>query len=106
MFSFNSVRKELVIAGRIFRLPESRWLRIALGVLFVFFGILGFLPVLGFWMIPVGLLILSLDFPLVRRWRRNLAVRFGRKTRAKAQNTTPPDPPVVESAKSSGQPKI
>ena len=30
-------------------------------------GLLGFLPVLGFWMLPLGLVLLSLDFALLRR---------------------------------------
>ena len=42
-------------------------------------GTLGFLPVLGFWMIPLGLLVLSQDLPVVRRWRRNFVVRMERR---------------------------
>ena len=60
-----------------FSLPGNRLLRMAIGIAFVLFGILGFLPVLGFWMIPVGLAILSVDIPAVRRWRRQFTVRFG-----------------------------
>ena len=60
-------------------LPRSRLLRIASGGLLVLFGLFGFLPVLGFWMIPLGLLILSVDIPRVRRWRRRFAVWFSRK---------------------------
>ena len=63
------------------RLPESRMLRVGLGILLIFCGILGFLPVLGFWMIPLGLLVLSHDLPAVRRWRRRLAVKWGQRTR-------------------------
>ena len=33
------------------------------------------MPVFGFWMIPLGLFVLSVDIPIVRRWRRQLAVR-------------------------------
>ena len=62
-------------------LPHSRALRISLGALLIFFGILGFLPVLGFWMIPLGLLILSHDLAIVRRWRRRLAVWWERRRR-------------------------
>ena len=40
-------------------------------------GLLGFLPVLGFWMIPLGFLVLSVDLPAVRRWRRKITVRLG-----------------------------
>ncbi len=60
-------------------LPRSRLLRIAIGSVLVLFGVFGFLPVLGFWMIPAGLLILSVDIPRVRRWRRRFAVWFSRR---------------------------
>jgi len=49
-------------------LPKSRWARIVIGALLVIFGLVGFLPVVGFWMIPVGLTILSIDIPVVRRF--------------------------------------
>lgn len=62
-----------------FRLPRSRAMRMLLGIAFVFGGMLGFLPIVGFWMIPVGLLILSNDVPRIRRWRRRLAVRWGKR---------------------------
>lgn len=59
-------------------MPANRLGRIVVGIFFIVGGILGFLPVLGFWMVPLGLLILSVDFPAVRRFRRNQEVRFGR----------------------------
>lgn len=37
-----------------------------LGILLLVGGILGALPILGFWMIPLGLMVLSVDF----RWAR------------------------------------
>jgi hypothetical protein len=74
---------ELKIGPRRFRLPASRLLRIVLGCLFVLMGLFGFLPVLGFWMIPVGLLILSHDLAGVRRFRRKLALWWGRKRAAR-----------------------
>lgn len=60
-------------------LPRSRLLRILIGGFFILFGILGFLPILGFWMVPLGLLILSIDIPAVRRWRRRFTVWFARR---------------------------
>ena len=48
-----------------------------IGVLLIIGGTLGFLPILGFWMIPLGLMILSTDIPAVRRWRRKMAVKLG-----------------------------
>jgi hypothetical protein len=64
---------------RHWHLPQSRPLRIGIGVLLVGFGLLGFLPILGFWMIPLGLLVLSVDLPIVRRWRRQLTVWWHRR---------------------------
>jgi hypothetical protein len=66
------------LGGRTIPMPASRWVRIALGSALVLAGIAGFLPILGFWMVPLGLLILSIDLPLVRRWRRRTAVWFER----------------------------
>jgi hypothetical protein len=65
-------------------LPKSRPLRIAIGVVLIICGILGFLPVLGFWMIPLGLLVLSVDLPIVRRWRRQLTVWWHRDRKTDA----------------------
>jgi hypothetical protein len=60
---------------RSINLPESRALRIALGVLLVLAGALGgWLPILGFWMVPLGLVVLSVDIPWVRRRRRRATV--------------------------------
>jgi hypothetical protein len=59
------------------RRPSYRWLRIPLGVLLVLGGLLGFLPVLGFWMIPLGLWLLAVDFLPVRRFNRWLGARLG-----------------------------
>jgi purine-cytosine permease-like protein len=60
-------------------MPQSRALRIAIGVLLVVFGFLGFLPVLGFWMVPLGVLILSYEFAAVRRLRRRSVVWWERR---------------------------
>ena len=65
--------------NRHFRLPQSKPIRIGLGILLVAGGLMGFLPVLGFWMIPLGLLVLSVDLPIVRRWRRQLTVWWHRE---------------------------
>ena len=59
-------------------MPQNRAARITLGVALVLGGTLGFLPILGFWMVPLGLYVLSRDFPAVRRFRRRMTVRFGR----------------------------
>lgn len=58
-------------------------MRVALGTALVIMGIFGWLPILGFWMIPLGLLILSVDFHYARRFRRRLEVWSGRRRRAR-----------------------
>jgi hypothetical protein len=45
------------------------------GLLLVAAGLLGFLPVLGFWMLIPGLLLLSLDIPSLRLPMRVVIVR-------------------------------
>jgi Putative transmembrane protein (PGPGW) len=53
-------------------------MRIILGCLLLVGGFFGFLPVLGFWMVPLGLLILAVDIPMARRLRRRVEIKFGR----------------------------
>ena len=72
-------RAPLKILGREMHLPQSRAARVAIGIALVFFGILGFLPVLGFWMIPLGLFVLSQEFGWIRRMRRRVSVWWGRR---------------------------
>jgi hypothetical protein len=67
------------IFDRHWHLPKSKPIRIGIGILLVVGGLIGFLPVLGFWMIPLGLLVLSIDLPIVRRWRRQLTVWWHRR---------------------------
>ncbi|MFK8034273.1 MAG: hypothetical protein AB8B94_09030 [Hyphomicrobiales bacterium] len=66
-------------AGKSLNLAKSQIARVGLGVLFVVGGIPGFLPIVGFWMIPVGLLILSYDIPAIRRQTRRFSVWWGRR---------------------------
>jgi hypothetical protein len=47
--------------------PEARWIRWPLGVALIVGGVFGFLPVLGFWMVPLGALLIGEDIPPVRR---------------------------------------
>lgn len=68
--------RKLRVLGREIVLPRSRRARISIGGGLVVAGMFGFLPVLGFWMIPVGLLVLSTDVPAVRRWRRRVTVYY------------------------------
>ncbi len=57
----------------------SKGLRTGAGVLLIFGGLLGFLPVLGFWMVPLGVMLLSVDFHIARRLRRKVEVWWGRR---------------------------
>ena len=41
--------------------------RSVLGLLFMVGGVLGFLPVLGFWMLPLGAALIALDLPFTRK---------------------------------------
>jgi purine-cytosine permease-like protein len=80
-------RRKIHIFGRTIHLPNSKPLRIAIGVLLILFGILGFLPVLGFWMIPLGILVLSHDFAWARRQRRRVAVWWEKRRRRNGVNS-------------------
>ena len=78
--------RTISLFGREFVMPQSRRARIIIGCVLVFLGCFGFLPVLGFWMIPLGLLILSYEFSRVRRWRRRSSVWWGvRRGRRRVQ---------------------
>jgi hypothetical protein len=56
-------------AGRNFdrlRRPRAIWVRVPAGIALTGGGVLGFLPVLGVWMLPVGLALLARDVPPMR----------------------------------------
>jgi len=63
-------RKWVIRFYRTLRLAE-RYLppviRGLLGVILMLAGLLGFLPILGFWMAPLGLVLLATDVPPLRR---------------------------------------
>ena len=51
-------------------LTAPRIVRVAIGILLVIGGIFAILPVLGVWMIPLGLLVMFFEAPWVRaKWR-------------------------------------
>ena len=56
-------------AIRWLRRPSSRWARIPAGVLLIVGGGLSILPLLGIWMLPLGLFLLADDVPLLQRGR-------------------------------------
>lgn len=72
--------------------------RIIVGLLLLLGGLLGALPILGFWMLPLGLLVLSLDFRWARRGYLSVMVWFRRRrewcrerTQHRAPNNNRPD---------------
>lgn len=73
--------------------PESRWIRIPLGLLCIAASALWFLPVVGIELLPLGLLLIAQDVPFLRRpvgrmtlkleslWRRLKAWYLARRQR-------------------------
>ena len=53
------------IIGRL-RGPRSRIVRIPVALFLIACGLLGFLPIVGFWMLPIGLVLLAEDLPFLR----------------------------------------
>lgn len=47
--------------------PGAVWVRVPLAIALMAGGVVGFLPVLGFWMVPLGLALLAIDVPFLRR---------------------------------------
>jgi hypothetical protein len=64
-----------------------RGVRAALGLMLAALGVLGFLPVLGFWMVPLGAALIALDVP---PWRRRLLRWMERRTAATAKESSTP----------------
>ncbi len=48
------------------REPSAKWVRIPVGILLILGGIFSILPVLGIWMLPLGLLLLAIDVPFLQ----------------------------------------
>ena len=69
--------KRVRIANHSLKVPGNPTVRRLLGFALITGGILGFLPVLGFWMVPLGLIILSIDSSRIRRLRRQAEVKYG-----------------------------
>jgi len=80
-----SIRQKIkTFREKISRLPKP--VRIIVGVLFVLLGLVGFLPILGFWMVPLGLAILAIDIPIAKKLVHRITTAFNkwrRKRRAK-----------------------
>lgn len=81
--SLEAQELSLWIRERRHNLPETRTGRTLLGLAFVIGGVFSFLPVLGIWMLPLGLFILSIDWAYIRRRRRQAEVRLWRWRKAR-----------------------
>ncbi|WP_298296482.1 hypothetical protein [uncultured Litoreibacter sp.] len=53
--------------------------RLPIALLFIAGGILSILPFLGLWMLPVGLLLLAVDLPMLRGPMSNTMIRTRRR---------------------------
>ena len=49
------------------RKPSSRYVRIPMAILLIIGGIFSILPVLGLWMLPLGLLLFAQDVPILQK---------------------------------------
>ena len=65
------------------RAPEAARYRIPAGVALTVGGVLGFMPILGFWMVPLGLAVMAQDVPVMRRPTARLVRAINRKLPAK-----------------------
>ena len=70
---FNEEAKKLQarlprLAGAALRwgIESSPFVRWPIAIILVFGGFLGFLPILGFWMAPLGLILIAEDLPFLR----------------------------------------
>lgn len=72
------------LGKRRIRVPRRKRTRVALGLWLTIGGALPIPP--GYMFIPVGLTILSIDFPTLRRWRRRSTVWVGRRRRKRKKD--------------------
>jgi hypothetical protein len=73
--------------------------RIPLAVVLIAAGFVGFLPILGFWMIPLGLALIALDVPFLRGPLASVLAWINAKLEARAARPQtakpPPRPPAA-----------
>lgn len=72
-FDLAALQQRLQPMRRRIRSNVPRGLRLLLGILLIIGGLLGFLPILGFWMVPLGIMVAAMDVRLIRRWWRRRA---------------------------------
>jgi hypothetical protein len=62
--------------------PQSRWIRLPLGILCIIASLFWFLPVIGIEFFPIGLLLIAQDVPFLRRPTAKLLFWLADKWRA------------------------
>jgi hypothetical protein len=62
--------------------PSATYARWSVAAALIVGGCLGFLPILGFWMLPLGLILIAQDVPILRRPLARLLNFAERKWRA------------------------
>lgn len=73
--------RQTQIYGRRRMVPGVRTLA---GILCIIGGFLGFLPILGYWMAPIGILLIGLDIPALRRPIATRIAGWNNKVKAKS----------------------
>jgi hypothetical protein len=79
---FDRLQRQVAISAPVLawlRRPSARLVRIPLGILLILGGIFSFLPVLGIWMLPLGLLLLAIDVPVLQGPVSGAVLRIQRK---------------------------
>jgi hypothetical protein len=66
--------------------PAVKPYRIPVGIALTAGGFVGFLPILGFWMVPLGLTLLAQDVPVMRPPFARLLARVNRRFEPKPPN--------------------
>jgi hypothetical protein len=81
------------------RKPSSKLVRFPLGILLILGGIFSILPILGLWMLPLGLILIAQDIPplekpvaqflgwLERKWIERQRAKEQRKPTTNARDT-------------------
>jgi hypothetical protein len=59
----------------VLREPRLRWARTIAGILLIIGSMLWFLPIVGLEMLPIGLMLIAIDVPFLRRPVARLAAR-------------------------------
>lgn len=90
-FGIDPQSGKLVLGSWRIPMPRSRAGRIGIGSALMVGGTLGFLPVLGFWMLPLGFVVLSNDISFIRRKRRRVVVWWARRKARPGPQSGKPD---------------